>query len=244
MKKVKIILLVIMILTFAFSFYNLYKINNELKKTEKIKEELIELVEIPEIPSEEPTFEIDFEELKKINSDVMGWIVIEGTQINYPIVQGNNNSYYLNHSFDKSWSSYGSIFMDYRSSNDFSSYNTFVYGHHTRNGSMFGELYKFMDKSFYDSHSHFNLYTKTGNYIAEIFSAYVDSTTSDSYIKKVSSQNEFEEYIKLVKDKSNYDTDVELDYLTDKIITLYSCSHNSNRQKTDRYFIHAVLRKV
>jgi len=244
MKTIKILLLFILLVVLGFSLYKINGIKKELNDSEEIKEELIELVEIPEIPSEEPSFEVDFEELKKINSDVIGWIVIERTQVNYPIVQGNNNSYYLNHSYDKKWNSLGSIFADYQSSNDFTDYNTFIYGHHTKNGSMFGELYKYMEESFYKENKTFYLYTPTGNYEAEIFSAYLDSTTSESYNQSFNSIEEFNDYIELVKEKSNYNTGVEIDATKDKTITLYSCSHESNRQKTDRYYIHAVLRSV
>ena len=244
MKAIKILLLFIFLAMLGFSIYKINVIKKELNASEEIKEELIELVEIPEIPSEEPSFKVDFDELKKINPDVVGWIVIEGTQVNYPIVQGNDNSYYLNHSYDKKWNSLGSIFADYQSSNDFTDYNTFIYGHHTKNGSMFGELYKYMNKDFYNANKIFYLYTPNGNYEAEIFSAYLDSTTSESYNQSFNSSEEFNDYIELVKRKSNYNTDVEIDVTKDKTITLYSCSHESNRQKTDRYFIHAVLRRV
>ena len=244
MKAIKILLLFIFLAMLGFSIYKINVIKKELNASEEIKEELIELVEIPEIPSEEPSFKVDFDELKKINPDVVGWIVIEGTQVNYPIVQGNDNSYYLNHSYDKKWNSLGSIFVDYQSSKDFIDYNTFIYGHHTKNGSMFGELYKYMNKEFYDENKTFYLYTPSGNYEAEIFSAYLDSTKSESYNQSFDSVDEFNDYITMIKKKSNYNTNVEIDTTKDKTITLYSCSHESNRQKTDRYFIHAVLRRV
>ncbi len=244
MKAIKILLLFIFLAMLGFSIYKINVIKKELNASEEIKEELIELVEIPEIPSEEPSFKVDFDELKKINPDVVGWIVIEGTQVNYPIVQGNDNSYYLNHSYDKKWNSLGSIFVDYQSSKDFIDYNTFIYGHHTKNGSMFGELYKYMTESFYEKNKIFYLYTPSGNYEAEIFSAYLDSTKSESYNQSFNSVDEFNDYITMIKKKSNYNTNVEIDTTKDKTITLYSCSHESNRQKTDRYFIHAVLRRV
>lgn len=244
MKKTKVILLILLLIVLLFSILNIIKNFQEDMAAKEIMEELIELIDIPDVPSEEPKFQVNFNELKKINSDVVGWIVIEGTQINYPIVRGSNNTFYLNHSYDKTWNSYGSIFMDYESSSDFSSYNTFIYGHHTRNGSMFGELYKYMDAEYYENHKLFYLYTPKSNYEAQIFSAYVDSTTSDSYNQFFSSEKEYAKYIKMIKDKSNYETDVNVDFSRDKIITLYSCSHESSRQKTDRYFIHAVLKNV
>lgn len=244
MKKLKVILLILFIVSFAISIYNILQIKKELSESEQMKEELIDLVEIPEEPEVEETFSVGFSELEKINSDVVGWIVIEGTQVNYPIVQGKDNSYYLNHSFDKSWNSLGSIFMDYRSTNDFSDYNTFIYGHHTKNGSMFGELYKYMDATFYKEHPFFYLYSPEGNYKVEIISAYLDSAESDSYIQEFDCIEEYERYINLILEKSSYKTNKEIDVKVDRIITLYSCSHEANRRKEDRYFIHGVITKI
>lgn len=245
MKKIlKIILLFIFLGTFIFSAFMILKNIKEEKQSENIKEELIDLADIPEEPEKEPGFKIDFEELKKINDDIVGWIVIEDTQVNYPIVQGKNNSYYLNHSYDKNWSAYGSIFMDAESSNDFSDYNTFIYGHHTKNGSMFGEIYKYMDINFYNQHPSFYLYTPTANYKVEVFSAYIADTESDSYKQQFSNIESYKDYLKLIRSKSKYDTQVVVNYDEDKIITLYSCSHEYNRNKNDRYYIHGILNKI
>lgn len=244
MKKIKIILLILFIISFSFCIYKILGFIKEDKAAENLKDELIEIVDIPEIPSEDPQTVINFDELKKVNSDVVGWIAIEGTQINYPIVQGKNNSYYLNHSYDKKWSSYGSIFMDYESSKDFSDYNTFIYGHHTKNGSMFGEIYKYMDVNFYQEHPSFYLYTPTTNYIVEVFSVYIADTESDSYNQKFPSIESYKNYLDLIKSKSKYDTGILPKFDTDKIITLYSCSHEYNRNKNDRYFIHGILTKI
>lgn len=244
MKKIRILILVIFMLSFCFSIYKILDIFKELDEAENLKEELIEIIDIPDVPSEEPEFTINFDELRKINPDVVGWIVIEGIQVNYPIVQGNNNSFYLNHSYDKKWSGYGSIFMDYNSSSDFSDFNTFVYGHSTKNGTMFGELYKYMDVYFYNEHPNFYLYTPSGNYLIEIFSAYVDDTESDSYNQVFSSWENYKEYLDIITSKSKYKTNINVDYSWDRIITLYSCSKEANHSKRDRYFIHGKLIKI
>ena len=244
MKKIKITLIFLLLILLGYGLYNIYNIQKEIVESENLNNELVEIIELPSNNSEEKEESgVDFSELEKINSDVVGWIVMEGTQVNYPIVQSKDNSFYLNHSFDKKWNSLGSIFMDYRSKNNFSDYNTFIYGHHTKNGSMFGELYKYMDESFYKEYPFYYLYTPTGNYKVEIISAYLDSAESDSYVQSFSTNEEYKNYIKLIKDKSNYKTDTELDIETDKIITLYSCSHESNRRKSDRYYIHGVIKK-
>lgn len=202
---------------------------------------MIEIVNIPDMPSEEVDFNVDFKELKKINSDIVGWIVIEGTQVNYPIVQGKNNSYYLNHAYDKKYSSLGSIFMDYASTSNFTDENTFIYGHHTQNGSMFGEIKKYMDVNFYNEHPSFYLYTPEGNYRVDIISVYVADALSDSYNQVFTTKEEFKKYLDNVIEKSIYSTNVTIDYEIDRIITLYSCSHEYNRKKYDRYFIHGKV---
>ncbi len=244
MKILKRFFIFLFLVIFCYSIFSIYKILKDEKQQEQIKDELIEEFEIPEIPSEEPEFSVDFDSLKQINSDIVGWIIMEGTQVNYPIVQGNNNSYYLNHSYDKKWSSFGSIFMDYSSSSDFSDKNTFIYGHHTRNGSMFGEVNKYMDVNFYKEHPFFFLYTPNGNYKVEVFSVYTADALSDSYDQSFASEDEFKQYIEIVRGKSKYNTDVKIDYSCDRIITLYSCSREYGYSKYDRYFIHGVLKKV
>lgn len=244
MKKLKWMLLIFFIILLGFSIFSIFSILKEEHHQEEIKDELIEQLKIPEEPSSEQEFSIDFNFLKNINSDVVGWIVMEGTQINYPIVQGSNNSYYLNHSYDKKYSGLGSIFMDFSSSSDFSDKNTFIYGHHTRNGSMFGEIKKYMKKEFYNDHPYFWLYTPENNYVAEIFSVYTADALSDSYNQSFASLDEYKLYIEQIREKSVYKTDVIVNYETDKIISLYSCSHEAGYSKTDRYFIHAILKKI
>lgn len=241
MKKFKLLLLAVLLLSLVYCVWNIYKIYKEEKNAANIKEELIKLIDIPDMTSEEQSFSADFSELKKINEDVVGWIVIEGTQVNYPIVQGKNNSFYLNHSYDKKWSGFGSIFMDYKASSNFSDYNTFIYGHHTKDGSMFGEIYKYMDESFYKEHPFFYLYTPNKNYKVEVFSSYVDKSNSDSYKDQFSSKENYKDYINYITGKSNYDTEIEIDFNKDKIITLYSCSREGIWAKNGRYFIHGKL---
>ena len=240
MKKIKVLLFLVLLFSLIYCIFKVYEIYKDEKDTTDIKKELIESISIPEI-SEETSFNVDFTELRKINSDIIGWIVIEGTQINYPIVQAKNNSFYLNHSYDKKWSGFGSIFMDYKSTSDFSDYNTFIYGHHTKNGSMFGELYKYLDESFYKEHPFFYLYTPKNNYKVEIFSSYIDKSDSDSYKDQFSSKEDYQYYLKYIINKSKYNTGIKVDFNKDKIITLYSCSREGNWMKKDRYFIHGKL---
>lgn len=220
-------------------FYDIYNV----KQQDDIIDSLIEVGEItlPEDSDEFP--KIDFEKLKEVNKDIVGWIIIEGTQVNYPIVKGSDNSYYLSHSYDKSYNVYGSIFMDYKANSHFNNLNTFLYGHYTSNGSMFGELKKYMDDSFHEEHPFFYIFTLEGNYKANVLSAYTDDALSNSYISDFHNINEYKQYLKNIIAKSRYKTNVDVDYSQDKLVTLYSCSHESG-SKTERYFVHAVLNKI
>ena len=244
MKKIKILFLLVLLSSLVYCVFKIFEIYKEEQTASDIKEELIELVDIPENIEAESSFSVDFSELQKINPDIVGWILIDGTQINYPIVQGKDNSYYLNHSYDKKWSGYGSIFMDNNAALDFSDLNTFIYGHSTKNGTMFGELYKYMDINFYKEHSTYHLYTPKGNYLVEIFSVYDANTDSDSYNQNFSSLEDYKNYLELIISKSRYSTDINVDYKSDRIITLYSCSKEKNHSKSDRYFIHGVLKDI
>ena len=108
---------------------------------------------------------------------------------------------------------------------------------------MFGELKKYMNKDFFKEHPSFYLYTPDGNYQADIFSVYTADALSDSYNQSFASSEDFKLYIDLIKRKSRFTIDVDVNYESDKIISLYSCSHEG-RSEYDRYFIHAVLRSI
>lgn len=220
-------------------FHNIYSEN----KQEEIIGSLIEIGDVKPSSEIDKIPQIDFSKLKEVNNAIVGWIIIDGTQVNYPIVKGKDNSYYLNHSYDKSYNSYGSIFMDYRSNENFSDLNTFIYGHYTSNGSMFGELKKYMEESFYKEHPFFYILTPNGNYKVDVISAYTDDALSSSYNAKFNDLNDYQRYIEKIRLKSRYSTDISVNYNFDKIISLYSCSHESG-SKTERYFIHGVIRKI
>lgn len=222
-----------------YCFLNFYNIKGEELEEQKVQDEFIDIAEIPEELEEES--KINFDELIAINSDIKAWIYIEGTNINYPIVQSNNNTYYLKHNYKKEYSSYGSIYMDSTAKDDFTSLNTFIYGHYTSNNSMFGELGNFMNQDFFDSHKNILIYTPDKNYKLEIFSVYVDNAFSDSYQMNFITENDYKNYINLMREKSVIKSDVKVDYTKDRIVTLYSCSRETNYKKQDRYYIHSKI---
>ena len=241
--KLKLCFLFIFFCILVFCVINIFHDIYSENKQEEIIDSLIEIGDVKPSSEIDKIPQIDFSKLKEVNNAIVGWMIIDGTQVNYPIVKGKDNSYYLNHSYDKSYNSYGSIFMDYRSNENFSDLNTFIYGHYTSNGSMFGELKKYMEESFYKEHPFFYILTPNGNYKVDVISVYTDDALSSSYNAKFNDLNDYQRYIEKIRLKSRYSTDISVNYILDRTITLYSCSHESG-SKTERYFIHGVIRKI
>ncbi|HWQ76443.1 MAG TPA: class B sortase, partial [Syntrophomonas sp.] len=159
------------------------------------------------VPAEEkrdlPAASIDFLSLEKINPDVVGWLAVEGAGIDYPVVQGKDNDYYLQHLFTGERNKLGSIFMDYSNHSDFSDRNTIIYGHNMQNGSMFSSLAKYKKQSYYDSFPAMVLYTPRGNYKIHLFAGIiVDGNDRSSIRLNFKDDQEFQAYIKLLKKDS------------------------------------------
>ena len=102
---------------------------------------------------------IDFEALWAENPDTVGWITIEGTNINYPIVKGTDNDFYLNHDFNGEENIAGSIYLDFESQGDFDGRNNIIYGHNMKNGSMFKDVVRYKDEAYFKEHQFFTIYT-------------------------------------------------------------------------------------
>ena len=181
--------------------------------------------------------DVDINKLKTFNPDTIGFIKVMGTNINYPFVQSTDNDYYLNRSFDKTYNNAGWIFLDYRN-NELNDKNTIIYGHGRINGTMFGSLKDTLKSSWQSNKDNYiiKISTEKENSIWQIFSVYKIATTSD-YLKTSFSDNEFESFINLIKERSsyNFETDVTNE---DKVLTLSTC-YNDN----DKMVVHAKLIK-
>lgn len=180
----------------------------------------------------------DISSLKLKNSDTVGYLKVNGTNINYPVVQSSDNDYYLKHSFDKSYSQAGWIFLDYRNNINKLDQNTIIYGHNMLNGTMFSNLTKMLDKSFFNdsNNTYINLITENKTTLWKIFSVYV--TNPDTYYMTIgfSSSNEYSDFLNNIKNKSIYDFEENINS-DDKILTLSTCT-NLN---TKRLVIHGKL---
>lgn len=235
-KILVIVLILIFFAVFSVCVYLLLKDLQELNESNEFTEDLIE--ESIEINEETQEKYIDWDYLKSVNEDIIAWIEIEGTNINYPIIK-DKDVYYLKHSFDKKYNSNGSIFTT--NLFPFEDNETIVYGHNMRNGSMFSNLGNYLDKDFLYSHLKFKIYTPNGDYEASIFSVYsIGIETESQNIKLL----DFDEKIIYYKNVSKYK--IANDENINKIVKLSTCSYiNARTRPTDqRYYIIASLNSI
>ncbi|APT51372.1 SrtB family sortase [Bacillus safensis] len=183
-----------------------------------------------------------FDELRKVNEDIVGWINMEDTMIQYPIVQSRDNAFYLTRNYLKNDTRAGSIFMDYRNDVLHESPNTVVYGHRMRDGSMFAGLTNYLKKDFFHGHRTFQYDTLYQSYEAEIFAVYETTVDFDYIQTDFQDLGEYAHYLQAVRKKSIYQTktDVSTD---DLILTLSTCDHVL-APKNGRLVVQAKLKKV
>ena len=226
---VSTIILVIALAVFCFSAYQLYGIFGGYFKGQKEYDKIRELA-IDEEGEGENTFRVNFDELKAINPDTVGWLRFdpEPSQINYPLVQTDNNDLYLSKTFSANENTVGAIFVNYINHPDFNDKNTIIYGHRMKDNSMFHELEKYQDKSFWEENQYFYIYTPDGREITyHIFSAGIVKDVSETYVTEFNNQEEFDNFLKAIQIASAYDTGVKV-YGTDVIVTLSTCTKESD----------------
>lgn len=226
--------IVIFVVIFIVCLYVIIKNFKEYAELSNLSEELIEET----ITYDTNSSIIDWDKLKNVNEDIIGWIQIDNTNINYPILK-DNNLFYLKHSYDKKYNNNGSIFTIDR--NPFNDSKTIIHGHNMKNGIMFSELSHYMNEEFYYSHNTFKIYTPMNNYEATIFSCYsIGVTTEKNNIELL----DFNEEIEYYKNMSKYSTNISKKI--EKIVKLSTCSYlNSTTNPTNqRYYIVANLEKI
>ncbi len=236
-----IIILSIFLSIFVYSLYKLYKIYEGYKFAIEEYDNLENYIkEVTLNNDDELSINIDFETLKDINNDIVGWIYFKNIDINYPIMKGVDNSYYLNHTFQNNFNSSGSIFMDYRNDSEVKDLNTVIYGHNMRNGAMFGNLMKLREKEIYNENLNFWILTNGSKYKCEIFSVYIDESTSESYTIGFKDKEEYNKYLDAIIEKSIYNTGIKITE-DDLVVTLSTCA---TAEGSNRFIVHAKLEKI
>ncbi|MDO4553804.1 MAG: class B sortase [Lachnospiraceae bacterium] len=237
MKKAGIgsnIVLLICIVVFCFSAYKLVGYLTEYRKGEQEYSELSSCVTMETEETEDGKTDsgkehppaVDFSSLKELNEDVVGWITIPDTVINYPIVQGTDNEYYLGRTFEKRSNYTGAIFLDAENSRDFSSDNSIIYGHNLKTGKMFGSLRFYEDKEYWEDHPYIWIITESASMKYEIFSSYRTDADSSVYTLEFASNEEEETYLKDCVAAGYYETGI-VPEAKDFIVTLSTCTSDT-----------------
>lgn len=268
MKKLRLLLTAALVLVLAVSVGMLIRQNIQYREGEEAYAEAEALVELPDLsqlpqpepvpeetvpseeemaPEEQPVYvdpyadalrNMDFSALREVNSDVLGWILIPNTAVSYPVVQGTDNDYYLNHTWKKWTSVVGSIFLECQNSRDLSDFNTIIYGHRMNNGSMFASLKNYKKQSWWSDHPCVYITDDSGSHKYEIFAAYEVSTEGETYRLGFRSDQEKQAFIDYCLAQSVIDTGV-VPRTYDRILTLSTCTGQGH---ATRWVVQAVLR--
>ena len=193
--------------------------------------------QIPEDPVIQELLNIDLDALRKENEDVIGWICIPDTKINYPLLQWTDNDFYLNHTWKQSNNASGAIFMEYQNKPDFSEFNTIIYGHNMRNGDMFGSLHYYRRPNYWKEHPYVYIVNDEGVIRFDVFAAQSASTQSVIYGLGIETDPRKEEFIRFARDYSFFEGDV-IPTAEDRILTLSTCTGAGH---ANRWVVLSVL---
>ena len=228
MKIIRRILLVICLAVFLYSAGNLAKIGYKYHKLDSDNKKLQEEV-VTEVKQDSPLDrKIDFNQLKSINEDIVGWIYIPNTNIDYALLKGKTNDTYIHTNYEKKYSFGGSIFLDEDNDASMTDSNTIIYGHNMKNGRMFAPLMKFKNKECFDKHQIIEFVTPNEKAIYHIICV-AKVKADDSWYSFIedSGESHYNEKIKELYSKSLYHSDYEFGY-NDEFLTLSTCEYSQN----------------
>ena len=227
--KIGIFLFLLGVVLLGVLIYEVYKDYKSAKSVKRLQEEREALIDVDDTDVSDILPE--YRKMYGTNSDLVGWIVVEGTDINYPVVQSKvYQEYYLDHNFDGEEDEAGAIFADARNDVFLPDDNIILYGHNMKNGSMFGTLQSYLNKNYYDEHktiSFDTLYDRHKYEIVSVGLSKISDESADTFkyynFLNASGKKEFNSYAKNIKKLEAYDTGVSMKY-GDKLITLSTCN--------------------
>ena len=179
---------------------------------------------------------MDIQALREINRDVLGWICIGGTGVDYPLLRGADNEHYLKYDWKNKQNVSGSIFMERENAADFSDFNTIIYGHNMRSGAMFGGLKEYGNQAYWEAHPYIYIINDSGVFRYDIFAAHKVDTDSIVYAMEINNTDRREEFIRFALDNSMVNTGIE-PKAEDRIITLSTCTGETDT----RWVVQGVL---
>ena len=234
-KVIFILLFIFFICVFIVSATKIILYIKDAKNNEKLLEEISEFVQIKEVENNNK-YSIDFNSLKQKNEEAVGFLKVQNTDIEHIVVRAKDNSYYLNHNFNKEQNNAGWIFADYRNKLDGTDKNIIIYGHNMKNGTMFSTLKNILNKDWQEDKDNrfITFVTENGVAIYEVFSVY-EIEEEDYYITTELSEKDFSEFKANLKSRSIYDFDTNIEN-SEQIITLSTCGNNNN----NRVVLHAA----
>lgn len=225
-KKGKILLDVLLVISLGvvcFSGYHLIQAFLTYKQNEDTYNDIASKAEKTEITEE--VSPIDWEYLYSVNADTMGWIKLEDSVVDYPIVYATDNEYYLNHTMSGEYNILGTIFVDYTNQRDLQDRVTVLYGHHCWNGMMFTDIGKYKDQSYYDGHKIISLEMPNASYELHPIAGYTTTAYSDYIRTTFDSDEDFMSYVNDFVSKSQF-TAEDTATASDKLILLSTCSND------------------
>ncbi len=255
-----IVLLCIFVIVIIYSLLKIYMWNVDNNRTTDITKKIEKITDIKEIEDNSftelvgveddqdnpywyyitfPLIDVDIRELKSQNSDTVGWINVNNTNVNYPFVHTSDNDFYLNHSFDKSYNEAGWLFLDFRNDTNFSDRNNIIYAHSRLDKTMFGSLSRVLKSDWYNNKDNhiIRLSLENENTLWQIFSVYTIKSETYYITTNFNSDSEYLDFLDTIKNRSLYDFNVNLSK-DDKILTLSTCYSD-----TERTVVHARLIK-
>ncbi len=245
-KKLKIAVLGILIFIFAIGigYIGYYIYNNFKSQNDDVLSNIA--VDDKQITETKTERILQLEELKKQNNDIIGWIEIENTIINYPVLQCEDNNFYMTHNYKKEYSAEGSIFLDKDYNWELPSSNLLLYGHNNKNKTMFAELLNYKEESYYKEHPTIRFTTLAEDKTYEIIAVFKSRVYYKSekdvfryyYFINAENEEEYNNYINESKKASLYDTGKTATY-GDQLLTLSTCEYS---QEDGRFVV--VAKKV
>ncbi len=254
-KSVRILLSLLLAATFLYSAYKLLDYYFDTQENANLNEEMIEQsvssistsvpnnedseseITEPPMPVETSPISVDFDTLKEANEDVIGWLYCEDTPINYPVLQSDDNSYYLRRLVNGEWNVAGSLFMDYRNNLSNNDWNTVIYGHNMKNDSMFGTLPEYRNQDYYEQHPVMYFLTPEADYKIELIAGFVtpsDSALYNVYLSESDRTSLYDELLGLSDFQANEYSFGE----NTQLLTVSTCSYEYD---TARYVVVGIM---
>ncbi len=222
------VILVLCLVAMVFCGYQIYAIYEEQARGNELNKQMEVYVEYTPVDTQGQTetegspLIVDFAALQQKNSEICGWILFEDSVINYPVVRGSDNDYYLTHTSSKDKNNCGAIFMDYHNSADFMDSKTIIYGHRMNNGTMFASLLEYRSQEYYEQHPYGLLATPEKTYVLQVFAAKEIEDDLDNYRTSFTSLEDFCQDIQMLSEDSFIETGVEVQK-EDHVVMLSTC---------------------